>query len=441
MALFDYYSLITPASLFCLFFFLPITLCIYYMVPQKMRSAVLFLISFCYLVFVQKQVIPALAICIFSTYLSGQGILRYSKNSFMKNFFFMIGIFINLFVFVMAGGAYQLGQVPALIGISVTPLLCLWHLNSCWLEQRRATDSIWTLGASTLFFPKLYGGALELGTYQEDSSPFNNLLEGFGPMARGTFKLAYLGRNIWILSDNLRPLATESTLGAWFLVISFGFALFFTLSGFCELAQGISAFFGIKISRSFRYPFQSTSLTDFSKRFHFSLRILGENAVYDRLYSEKHTAFGKPLCFILTGMTVGLWYGFSANFFIWGAFWGLLLALEDRFSILKRLPVVVGWLYCMLFYFLSLVWMIQPQLDQVFPLYTMLFSFRANPNPDALAYQFVNSWFLIALGIFCSTSISHHLRGAVRQLWGKIGKWFVVLIDVVILIVAVATMT
>jgi alginate O-acetyltransferase complex protein AlgI len=119
--------------------------------------------------------------------------------------------------------------------------------------------------------------------------------------------------------------------------------------------------FGFEYKENFKYPYVSTTVKEFWRRWHISLSTWLREYVYFPLGGNRkgrpRTVVNKLAVFLLCG----LWHGASLNFVIWGLYYFVLIALE-RFvfkRVLDKLPdmvrgigtyalVLVGW---MIFYF------------------------------------------------------------------------------------------
>ncbi len=121
----------------------------------------------------------------------------------------------------------------------------------------------------------------------------------------------------------------------------FGFyaQIYFDFVGYSTMAIGISRLFGFKLPRNFDFPYRSTSISEFWRRWHISL----SSWLRDYLYIPLGGNRGRPLTqyrnLLLTMLLGGLWHGASYNFVLWGAAHGLALALHKLFR--SRFPTLL----------------------------------------------------------------------------------------------------
>jgi alginate O-acetyltransferase complex protein AlgI len=87
---------------------------------------------------------------------------------------------------------------------------------------------------------------------------------------------------------------------------------------------------GFKLPENFNFPYISRSISDFWRRWHITLGAWFRTYLFIPLeFARKKQKFLRQqsnllIVFFLTG----LWHGASWNFVIWGAYYGLILAIE-----------------------------------------------------------------------------------------------------------------
>lgn len=151
----------------------------------------------------------------------------------------------------------------------------------------------------------------------------------------------YAGEASALLLDG--NLTTLSTAGAWFGILLYAFQIYFDFSGYSDMAIGLGKIFGFSYNENFRYPYLSTSITEFWRRWHISLGSFFRDYVYIPLGGNRHNQLRNIL---IVWTLTGLWHGASWNFIIWGLYYGLLLLIEKMWllSFLKR-HSIFGWCY------------------------------------------------------------------------------------------------
>lgn len=118
-----------------------------------------------------------------------------------------------------------------------------------------------------------------------------------------------------------------SVAGAWVGIILYAFQIYFDFSGYSDMAIGLGRMFGFCYHENFRYPYLSTTVTDFWRRWHISLGFFFRDYVYIPLGGNRRHQLRNIL--IVWALT-GLWHGASWNFVAWGLYYGCVLLLEKK---------------------------------------------------------------------------------------------------------------
>jgi D-alanyl-lipoteichoic acid acyltransferase DltB (MBOAT superfamily) len=112
--------------------------------------------------------------------------------------------------------------------------------------------------------------------------------------------------------------------------------IYFDFVGYSTMAIGISRLFGFKLPKNFDYPYRSTSITEFWRRWHISLSSWLRDYLYIPLGGNRHGTLHQYKNLLLTMLLGGLWHGASYNFVLWGGAHGLALAGHKLFR--SRFP-------------------------------------------------------------------------------------------------------
>ena len=132
--------------------------------------------------------------------------------------------------------------------------------------------------------------------------------------------------------------------------------IYFDFSGYSDMAIGLGKIFGFDFMENFNYPFISSSISEFWRRWHISLGSWFRDYVYIPMGGSRCS--GKKL--IINILTVwfltGFWHGAAWNFIIWGLFFAVLLTVEKLWlkDWLKSAPVT-GRIYTLFFIIISFV--------------------------------------------------------------------------------------
>lgn len=128
------------------------------------------------------------------------------------------------------------------------------------------------------------------------------------------------------------------------LVALYGYAIviYCDFSGYSDVAIGLSKWLGITIPPNFLSPYQSTSISEFWRRWHISLSTWLRDYLYISLGGNKKGKIRTNINLFLTMLIGGFWHGASWNFIIWGAVHGFGLIINKIwnaiFGKIKILP-------------------------------------------------------------------------------------------------------
>lgn len=106
--------------------------------------------------------------------------------------------------------------------------------------------------------------------------------------------------------------------------------LYYDFSGYSDIAIGISNCFGFEIKENFNFPYISSSITEFWRRWHISLGTWFREYLYIPLGGNKKGNIYLNLFIVF--LITGIWHGARWNYIIWGGIHGLFIILERYLS-------------------------------------------------------------------------------------------------------------
>jgi D-alanyl-lipoteichoic acid acyltransferase DltB (MBOAT superfamily) len=147
-----------------------------------------------------------------------------------------------------------------------------------------------------------------------------------------------------VFADQLGPLVDEifkspgkyNNVTLISAALGFYSQIYFDFVGYSTMAIGVSRLFGFRLPKNFDFPYRSTSITEFWRRWHISLSSWLRDYLYIPWGGNRHGTGKQYRNLILTMLLGGLWHGASYNFILWGGLHGLALALHKLF--VTRLP-------------------------------------------------------------------------------------------------------
>ncbi len=130
------------------------------------------------------------------------------------------------------------------------------------------------------------------------------------------------------LTLNANNLIHSSPLNLIALLYGYSLQIFADFAGYSLIAIGLAAMFGYRFPTNFNFPYLSTSITEFWRRWHMSLSAWLRDYLYIPLGGNRKGPGRTYVNLFLVMFLGGLWHGAEWKFAIWGSLHGLFLALE-----------------------------------------------------------------------------------------------------------------
>ncbi|WP_017653272.1 MBOAT family O-acyltransferase [Fortiea contorta] len=316
-------------------------------------------------------------------------------------------------------------KLIAPLGISFFTFECISYLIDVY-RGAPATDQFLKFATYKLFFAKLISGPIT--RYHNLATQFNTLqlptidkaTEGLWLIARGAVKKAILADHLGIFVDLcFGNLQWAGSVDMWLATFAYGLQLYFDFNGYVDIARGSALLFGLVLPENFYFPYFSTSIADFWRRWHMTLGDWLRNYIYFPLGGSRR-GLGRTCWNLLTVMLIaGVWHGSAWGFIVWGLFHGLALVIHrltdtisDRFEILEHfwqnpLGIVFAWFLTQLMVFTSWIWFRLPNLQNSSWVFQHLWGRSADPQFAQKVYvevlnvsQYQMAWMLVTLAIF-----------------------------------------
>jgi alginate O-acetyltransferase complex protein AlgI len=100
--------------------------------------------------------------------------------------------------------------------------------------------------------------------------------------------------------------------------------MYLWISGYADCSIGIGRMMGFRIPENFNYPWRSTSVGEFWRRWHLTLGSWLRDYVYIPLGGNRRHV---TLNYLITFVLCGLWHGLYLSYAMWGLFQGIGLAI------------------------------------------------------------------------------------------------------------------
>lgn len=356
------------ASLTFLYFFLPIVLLGYYVLPARARNIFLLLAN---LVFYAWGEPSFLIVILLTTVINFYAAKFMGKYPDKKKIGAAAAIFIDLaLLLAFKYTAFLLDTLRPLffwtelphveialpLGISFYTFQVLSYIIDVYRGEVETQERFTRFATYMTLFPQLIAGPIvryrdladQLGIRCQTLQRFT---DGIRILLVGLSKKVLLANPMGALWEALKATPGENgLLGAWIGALAFTLQIYFDFSGYSDMARGLGKLFGFEIPINFDYPYISRSITEFWRRWHISLGTWFRDYVYFPLGGSRAGRFCTMRNLLVVWVLTGLWHGASWNFVLWGLYYFALLALEKLWlgERLKRAPSLVAHGYTML---------------------------------------------------------------------------------------------
>ena len=406
------------SSLVFLCVFLPVVFILYGIIPNlKARNVLLMLASLVFYAYGEPIYVLLMIGSALVNYVAA--LLVSSGSPRKRQTFLIIAIVINiglLAVFKYAGmivnainGVLRL-QIPvpdiALpIGISFFTFQALSYVIDVYRGDVNAQKNFLYVQLYIAFFPQLIAGPIVRYKDVEEAimdrtRDLETISRGFRRFICGLAKKVLIANAMGRVADAIftADSGNINILAAWIGAIAYLFQIYYDFSGYSDMAIGLGHMFGFTFKENFQYPYGSSSVQEFWRRWHISLSTWFKEYLYIPLGGNRkgraRTVLNRWIVFFCTG----LWHGANWTFVIWGLYHGLFLMIEEFFPFTKKIPKWIGHIYTLLVVCLGFVIFRADTIGQGFMMIgKMFFAATFTQAQMSLVVQQLTPWFIVML--------------------------------------------
>ena len=232
-----------------LYYFLPVVLIFYFLVPCKLRNTVLLLSSLIFYGWGEPKYVALMVVTIAAFYICGLAIEN-AKNQAYRKVWLTVSVIIGIILlsvfkyadFFLQSFASVTGlSIPLLklalpIGISFYTFQCMSYAVDVYRGNAAPQKNIITFGAYVALFPQLIAGpivryvdvARELENRQ---TTMDDAMAGIRRFLIGLGKKILLANQLGLLTEIFRSSSQKSVLFHWMYAIAFMLHIYFDFSG------------------------------------------------------------------------------------------------------------------------------------------------------------------------------------------------------------------
>ena len=429
------------SSITFIYVFLPIVLFVYYVILKKFRKLQNVFLLFSSLFFYawgEPKFVLIMIGSIIVNWLFGIIISKIQTKIALRRVVLFLDIAFNLsilFVFKylnftcnVLNHFFQLKtNIPHIalpIGISFFTFQAMSYVIDVYRGKGKVQKNILNVGLYITLFPQLIAGPIvryetienEIENRKESLEDFG---EGFARFIIGLSKKVLLANSFAIIADEafgIKLLGGGETLGSitvlhsWIGAIGYTLQIFFDFSGYSDMAIGLGKMFGFHFHENFNYPYISTSISEFWRRWHISLGSWFRDYVYIPLGGSRRGIIRTLTNLFIVWLCTGIWHGANYTFIVWGLMYFVLISLEKLVSLFKEKNtekiIYIKWMYTMFFVITGWVIFRSESISYALAYIKSMFHLNGNLLLDNASINILkHNTIILLLGVFFSTPL------------------------------------
>src|SRR5271165_7334645 len=153
----------------------------------------------------------------------------------------------------------------------------------------------------------------------------------------------YAGSGVDAIFDNAFSMSNAARLSGidvWFLIIAYGFQLYFSFCGWTHIMIGAARLFGIRLQENFNRPYLSTTISVFWTRWHMSLSFWIRDFLFLPLATVRREVWWRNLSLVIAMFAFGVWHmgvhEGSLLMMMWGTYHGVLLVVHRQWQEFRK---------------------------------------------------------------------------------------------------------
>lgn len=397
------------SSITFLYCFLPCVLLVYFIVPDRMKNFVLLSSSLLFYGWGEPKYLAFMLASIAQSYIAARlverlrgtagarlvtalsaaaslGLLAYCKYAdfFIENFNALTGLSVPLL------------RVALPVGISFYTFQILSYVIDVYRGDVPAQRNFIDLAMYVAMFPQLIAGPIVrysdiAGSLKNRRTSLADASEGITRFSVGLAKKILLANQAALIVSEFKASGEKTVLFYWLYTVSYMLHIYFDFSGYSDMAIGLGRIFGFRFSENFNYPYISSSITEFWRRWHISLGGWFRDYLYIPLGGNRVKPLRHVFNILVVWAATGFWHGAAWNFILWGLLYAVLLLFEKY--VLRpnmRLKVTMH-IYTLLFVALGFILFDSATVGDALVSFKAMFGFSGLPAADAASLYYLRS--------------------------------------------------
>ena len=413
-------------SISFLYYFLPLVLIVYFIVPKKYKNLVLLLFSLLFYFYGEPKYILLMLFEILVAYIGAILIDKYKDKSILILTLFIHIILLVIFKYTdffisninnIFNTNFKLLNIALPIGISFYTFQIISYVIDVYRGKVKVQKSFLKLATYVSLFPQLIAGPIVRYEIIEDEldnrkHSFEDFTIGVRRFTIGLAKKVLIANMLGELCTKFDLADERSIVFYWIFAISYMLQIYFDFSAYSDMAIGLGRIFGFHFLENFDYPYISKSITEFWRRWHISLGSWFRDYVYIPLGGNRVSKIKFLRNILIVWLLTGFWHGASWNFIIWGLLFGILLIFEKLYlnKILDKLPNFIKRIYVLFIVMISFIIFNANTMNTAWHNIIGLFGFNKEVFINTYTIYYLKSYLLvIIISIIASTPIPKNI--------------------------------
>jgi len=337
------------------FYFLPLCLLVYYVLPRRARNGCLTVASYLFYGWWKPWFVTLMMASTVVDYTAGRVISAPGATAKRRKLALVVsictnlgllGVFkyamftqenLNFLLQVFGADGFRVLQITLPIGISFYTFQTMSYTIDVYRGVAQPVRHFGDFSCFVALFPQLIAGPIvryhtlaEQLAYREHR--IDRFSSGVAIFILGFAKKIMLANPMGAIANSVFATNHPTTIAAWYGVTAYAMQIYFDFSGYSDMAVGLGRMLGFEFPKNFDSPYHSQSITEFWRRWHISLSSFLRDYLYIPLGGNKRGSRRTYANLATVMLLGGLWHGAQWQFVAWGAYHGAWLAIERRFG-------------------------------------------------------------------------------------------------------------
>ncbi len=336
------------SSLLFIFWFLPLFFALYYIVPFRLKNAVLFIGSMIFYAWGEPKYLILLFVSVTVNYIAGILMERFDSGRGRRSVFVCAVVFdtgmlfffkyINFFIEninTVTGAGLSEVNITLPLGISFYTFQIMSYIIDLYRGNVETERSFINLGTYLCMFPQLIAGPIVV--YPDVAAALKKrdirllyVTEGLKIFVLGLGSKVLIANNAGALWKELETVGYSglSSPVAWLGMLAYTIQIYFDFNGYSMMAIGLGKMLGFDFPKNFNLPYTSSSITEYWRRWHMTLSGWFRDYLYIPLGGNRKGRGRTIFNLFIVWFVTGFWHGADWNFILWGLYFFVLLMAE-----------------------------------------------------------------------------------------------------------------